>query len=178
MKRQWILVLLLIPVVAAAAATVVYRWVDANGVVHYSDKPHPGAKKVDLSAPSVLDFKSSPESASPPPGNATAAQARHVDYNVRILSPADGTTLRPADWKVSVRVSVKPPLGEHASLEYALDGKQAGKRTQNTSVTLTKVYRGTHHLTVKVLGPNGRARAQAGSTFYVHHHSLLLNGGG
>lgn len=174
MRKALLLFLLAVPL-AAAAASVVYRWVDANGVVHYSDQPHPGAVKVNLGAPSVVDFKSSPSS-TPAPGSAPAPPQQH--YQVKILAPADGTTLRPADWKVAVSVNVRPPLGKGAALRYALDGKQIGKPTPRQHVTLTQVYRGTHHLTVTVLGAGGTARGQASSTFYVHHHSILSHRGG
>src|SRR5579871_3241622 len=36
--------------VVATAATV-YKWVDENGVIHYSDQPHENAQKVELKSP-------------------------------------------------------------------------------------------------------------------------------
>lgn len=47
MKRQWMLIALL-GTVAAAQAADAYRWVDANGVVHYSDAPPPPEAKAEL----------------------------------------------------------------------------------------------------------------------------------
>src|SRR5262252_10689165 len=35
---------------SVALATTVYKWVDENGVVHYSDQPHPNAEKVHVQA--------------------------------------------------------------------------------------------------------------------------------
>ena len=35
----------------AIAGTKLYKWVDANGVTHWSDTPVDGAKKVDVPAP-------------------------------------------------------------------------------------------------------------------------------
>ena len=34
----------------AAVAATVYKWVDENGVVHYSDQPHPNAQKIHVQA--------------------------------------------------------------------------------------------------------------------------------
>ena len=31
-----------------AMAATVYKWVDAQGVIHYSDQPHPEAKQIDV----------------------------------------------------------------------------------------------------------------------------------
>jgi hypothetical protein len=47
MKRQWMFIALL-GTVAAAQAAEAYRWVDANGVVHYSDAPPPVEFKAEL----------------------------------------------------------------------------------------------------------------------------------
>ena len=33
---------------AAAMSATVYKWVDENGVIHYSDQPHPGAQKMQI----------------------------------------------------------------------------------------------------------------------------------
>ncbi|MGP0088234.1 MAG: DUF4124 domain-containing protein, partial [Steroidobacteraceae bacterium] len=33
-----------------AQAAVVYKWTDADGVVHFSDQPEPGAEKIYTSA--------------------------------------------------------------------------------------------------------------------------------
>ena len=35
---------------SVALATTVYRWVDEQGVVHYSDQPHPNADKIQVHA--------------------------------------------------------------------------------------------------------------------------------
>jgi len=47
MNRQWMLIALL-GTMAAAQAADAYRWVDANGVVHYSDAPPPVEAKAEL----------------------------------------------------------------------------------------------------------------------------------
>lgn len=47
MNRQWMLIALL-GAMAAAQAADAYRWVDANGVVHYSDAPPPLEAKAEL----------------------------------------------------------------------------------------------------------------------------------
>ena len=39
---------------ASLALPQAYRWVDEDGVVHYSDQPHPGAEEVELErAPAI-----------------------------------------------------------------------------------------------------------------------------
>lgn len=171
MKTTLSVFLLALAVALPAMGQTVYRWVDSQGVVHYSDEPHQGAKEVQLGATTtVLDFKT-PNL----PGTSTqpAPAASAPSYQVAILAPAPGTTLRPPDYKVQASVRVKPPLAGSALLQYQLDGKKLGKPTARTSLLMHKVYRGTHTLTVTVVGPKGQAWGEGSSTFYVHHHSVL-----
>ncbi|MGH8273011.1 MAG: DUF4124 domain-containing protein [Gammaproteobacteria bacterium] len=173
MKRAF-LFLFVLAVALPAMATTVYRWVGSDGVVHYSDQPHAGAVKVNLGAPQVVNFKTPPpvEPVSPPPGQ---QDRKHREYRVRILAPADGTTLRPANHEIQASVSVSPPLGASALLQYSLDGNPLGKPTAANQVLIQRVYRGTHHLTATVLVPGGASAGTATSTFYVHQNSILLN---
>ncbi len=172
MKKAVYLLLILIAV--PALAQTVYRWVDKNGVVHYSDQPHQNAKEVKLGSATVLPFKVSgadqPETAPRP------ATASPPSYQVKILAPAPGTTIWPVNYKIHAQVRVTPPLGGGALLKYELDGKTMGKPTHSTSVELKPVYRGTHTLTVSVLGPKGNAVATGSSKFYARQHSLLHPG--
>lgn len=171
--HMWLLALALVPALAAAGTTV-YRWVDAQGVVHYSDQPHKGAKQIKPGRLTVINYKVPPSSSllgasAAPPKQTTAGPG----YQVRILAPSAGTTLWPVNYKVHVRVQVTPPLQGAALLQYSYDGKDVGKPTADTQVELHKVYRGTHTLTVTVMGRKGQHEGQASSTFYVRQHSIL-----
>ena len=50
-RKLWLAVSLLTAFTVQAA--VVYKWVDADGVVHYSDQASPGAEKIYTSAPNI-----------------------------------------------------------------------------------------------------------------------------
>jgi hypothetical protein len=56
-------VLLLLAVAFSASAGQVYKWIDANGRVHYSDTPRPGWTRVDVSTGGVSSAAAAPESA-------------------------------------------------------------------------------------------------------------------
>lgn len=169
----WLLAIALVPVLAVAGTTV-YRWVDAQGVVHYSDQPHKGAKQVKSGTLTVINYKTPPSSSLKAATSAPPAQtAAGPGYHVKILAPSAGTTLWPVNYKIHVRVKVTPPLQGAALLQYSYDGKNVGKPTADTRVELHKVYRGTHTLTVTVVGPKGQSEGQASSKFYVRQHSIL-----
>lgn len=177
MKRALLLLLICFVAVPVMAATV-YRWVDSDGVVHYSDQPHKGAKKADLGTLQVIEF-SSPRISGSLETSRGDEEEKRPNYEVTILAPVDGTTLRPANQQVHVRVRIAPALGPRAVLQYKYDGKPLGKPTTAMRALIKQVYRGTHTLNVTVLpagaGSSGKPLASASSTFYVHQHSILNN---
>ncbi len=68
--------------------TTVYKWVDAQGVVHYSDQPHPNAQKLEVRGAqtfSALPVLPSSSSAAP----AEAQPAGPAYDNCAITQPAD-----------------------------------------------------------------------------------------
>ena len=46
LQRALTIILGSIVLAPALASTTVYRWVDEQGIVHFSDQPHPGAQKM------------------------------------------------------------------------------------------------------------------------------------
>lgn len=174
MKKAVYLIFVLLAV--PALAQTVYRWVDKQGIVHYSDQPHKDAKAVKLGSATVLPFKVPSSEAGQPQTAAQSETASQPAYQVKILAPAPGSTIWPVNYKVHARVHVTPPPGSGVMLKYELDGKMMGKPTPSTSVVLKPVYRGTHTLTVSVLGPKGKAVATGSSTFYARQHSILHPG--
>jgi hypothetical protein len=46
--RATVFTLMCIAVCGTAVSATVYKWVDADGVTHYTDQPHAGAQKMQL----------------------------------------------------------------------------------------------------------------------------------
>lgn len=72
MRLTTIASLLLALAAQPALADKVYRWVDAHGQVHYSDKPAPNAQEIEIQPPETTGAQ--PESA-PPVSDAEAERA-------------------------------------------------------------------------------------------------------
>lgn len=103
--------LLLLGATMPAQATT-YRWVDDKGVVHYSDRPQPGADKVNL--PSAQTYNSG--------------------------SPASKTPV-PAPPVVSAPPAVSAPLGAVATGECLITAPQ-NEQTFNNAYSLTITAKG------------------------------------
>jgi len=131
----------------------VYKWVDKDGVVHYSSQPPAeGAQPAKLppvqtyqggTHPSLKQF----EKAGPAGAPAAASQ-------IEIVTPSHDETFRGGERVVPVAVMVTPQLSEGQKLIYLLDGTPASAPTSNTSYALTGVDRGMHTVSVSLVDAN------------------------
>jgi hypothetical protein len=156
----------------AAASTTVYKWVDENGVVHYSDQPHPNAQK--LQVEDVQSYKPTqlPFSNGIPP--ATAPAAADTGYKgCTIQQPAQDQTLENTD-KVTVAVQTDPPTHPGDQIFATLDGEPVNKgAATGNSFSISSLDRGEHTLAAQVRDSTGQVLCQTPSvTFYVHQPSL------
>ncbi|MGH8283881.1 MAG: DUF4124 domain-containing protein [Gammaproteobacteria bacterium] len=152
-----------------AQAQSVYKWVDAQGNVHYSDHPHAGAEKVQL--PKTQTYVPPSTSGMPaarprPPAAPTAGYTQFA-----ITSPASQGNL----WythEVTVSVSVTPDLKHGDTITYHLDGQSIGP-TQDTSVTFKDTPRGEHTASATLNAANGASMSAGPVIFYVHQKTIL-----
>ena len=147
--------LLLLLLTCPPASAEVYRWVDENGVVHYTDKsPKPGAEPAEL--PNLQSYQ--PRQV-PAPDTAAAADpdAATPDYQRRIANPRQDEVIRSPAPGQTVSATVKPALARGHGLQFLLDGQVANEQpTRSQSVSLPTVYRGTHTLVVRVVDADGK----------------------
>ena len=64
--RAMIFTLLSMLACTVTVAATVYRWVDENGVTHYSDQPHENAEKVTVAAPQTYSAAKGYSPVTPP----------------------------------------------------------------------------------------------------------------
>ena len=170
---RWILVALLMSCALGAHAEEVWRWVDENGVVHYSDRPRAGAERVELDRPQTYTPPALPaprQNAAPAQSNAEAANAY---TGVSVVSPAAGEMLRNIAGDLTVQVEVQPGLAPGHQLRVTLDGQRVETPPGATQFTISEVYRGEHRLSVSVVDENGRELVSSEPvTFYVQQASL------
>jgi hypothetical protein len=162
----------------SVSAAPVYKWVGPGGKVTYSDKPVPGAKRVDLPpisvykpppappTPSAVAAPGTPEPPAPTPGS--------YYRRVAIVTPSPDATLWNTAYTVNVDVLVEPPLNVAAGhrLVAVLDGKPVGEPQAQTHFTLQDVFRGAHTLQVSVQDAKGSLLISSPPvTFYIHQGS-------
>ena len=175
--RSWIIVIAwtsgLIPL--AAHALVVYKWTDAQGVVHYSDQPVPGAEKVFTSgAPGnagILGQTATGPSPAPTPQRPTTSLS---SATVAITSPGSQQTFTGGE-SVPVALSITPEPKAGWTIVWSLNGAQVQNQGPDaTQFTLTDLARGVYTIEATVTDPGtGESKSAEAVTFNVMRPSVL-----
>ena len=170
--RKWLILLSALSATSASSAPA-WTWVDANGTVHFSDRPVPGARQVEIAG--AQGFGAQQPAARTPPTAAPAAATPAAPYQaVEIVSPADQETLRNIGGNLAVVVRFQPNLLPAHRYDLVLDGQRRNLNTASTRVTLPEVFRGAHTLQVLVLDLAGtEIMRSAPRTFFVQQTSIL-----
>ncbi|MGB5354977.1 MAG: DUF4124 domain-containing protein [Woeseia sp.] len=153
LKNRIIFVLLLLA--AGAVSAQVYKWVDEDGVVHYSDQPAPGAERVEI--------KQNTQRARPT-GTAARPAARSAEAqpeptkpfaytSLSFSSPTAEQTLWNIGGTLNVTLSLSPGLRSGDRVTLYFDG--ASQPIAGLSTQLEEVWRGTHNLQAEVVDANG-----------------------
>lgn len=152
--------------VGSVAASDVYRHVDKDGVVHYTDQPpSKNAKPLELPPVQVIGPLVAPEpktrSKSSRAGSVSASVSQ--DFSLRIVTPTPDQTFRGDDRRLQVGVSLSEALPEGHGLFYLLDGSPQNRApSRDLNFTLTGVERGEHLVSVVVVNARGSEIARAG----------------
>ncbi|MEO7774347.1 MAG: DUF4124 domain-containing protein [Steroidobacteraceae bacterium] len=143
--------MLLLSSVCVAAT---YRWVDKDGVVHYSDRPVAGAQEVQLrSAPmpgTVVPTPIAPAASADTPSEFRYSQCA-------VTTPMVDQVYNNVN-SVGVSVNLSPGLREGDRIEVQLDGVPVTAwPATSTSYFLNNVFRGSHGIVAVVRDSTGRA---------------------
>jgi len=173
--RQWLIGAGLVPAalfLSAAAAQDIYKTVDADGNVVYTDrKPSEDVEPIPLPELTVVDPVQLGEPGAIDEAGETAFEA--TGPALRILAPEPGETIWNTAYVLSVEVDAAGPLPSGAQLVYLIDGEEFAT-TRSQSIELEEVYRGERRLTVELRSGDGEVLSTAGPvTFYMRQHSRL-----
>jgi hypothetical protein len=157
----------------AAGAAVIYKWTDADGVVHYSDQPVPGAEKIVTSSGSTNGIGGAARAQANP--TSIKAPAIGLDYTVfRIEAPAKEQVFF-GDEIVPIRLTLEPGLKPNQSITWHLNGTQlTDQAPEATAFALQNLSRGTYVVAATVTDlVSGESRSTDSVTFFVRQPSEL-----
>lgn len=172
--RVTVLFLALLCMLPSVAAEI-YRYVDPENGVEFSDMPRPGAERIVIPetqrAPAARLLPAAPAA----PAAADVATGTAVPYEqVQITDPLDQGTVRDNSGNMLVSVALKPglqvPFGH--KLQLLLDGEPVSTGTA-INFSLSGIDRGTHTLEAVVLGADDTPLASSPTTTFHLHRAVI-----
>lgn len=190
MKRLLIVVIMMVPLLAIAQ---IYKSIDSDGTVTFSDQPSTGARKIDLPPlqhykPDTLEHakkKRRGKDYSKAKPASIPIDAPHYEF-LRVLSPKSEAKFHNIGGTLNVDMVVKPSLQLGDELVLFLDGAPVfskstekllptGGKPQYIHTTVGDVHRGEHHFQARVFrGGNKMIIESPPVRFYVFQASQQI----
>ncbi len=175
METRTILVLLGLLVTPFATADEAWVWTDDDGVVHYSDVPRPGAKRIELAEPNSGQSpapRSSSANANADDANDNATEESFSYTTLEVSSPGAEETLWNIEGVLNVSLSLNPPLRPGHRVKVYFDGNE--QMVSGTSFQLQEVWRGVHNLQAEVVDGTGQLMIRSRPIrFYVQQNTVF-----
>ena len=159
---------------AGTAFAQAYKWTDENGVVHYSDRPQPGAEEFVLPESRPATRIVPPRASAPRPDREEEPEEEpDTGYNrLDIVTPDAEETLWNIQGNLNVQLDLQPSLKRGHQIRVYFDGEP--RMVSGPNFTLTEVYRGSHNLQVEVVDATGRLQIRSTPIrFYVQQTSIV-----
>lgn len=161
--RRVIFPLLLLTTVCHAE---IYKWVDPDGVTHFSDREHDGADRVNLQPLQTYGVAKEDQNSFNPKKTKEPQQA--VNYQLSISSPANEATIRNNQGEIQVSLRLTPELEPEQKIRLLLDGKPVAE-AKALNLQILNVDRGAHKLQAELVEQSGKVLASTEIvTVYVH----------
>ncbi len=152
-----------------SANAEIYKWVDKNGNVHFSDSETDGAQPVELPKGNIY----TPPETSEVPERVEEKKQISGYTNMAIVQPELNATIRSNIGDVSVSIDLAPGLRPGDSITLYMDGKELLKNKTETTFDLSGINRGSHTLRAAVIGADGAELISSKSTIF-HLHKVSV----
>lgn len=151
--------LLMAGLLPASQAQDIWRQVDENGAVRYSDRHFAGAVRLKLSEASrwTGPAPATPGLAGRRPKAIGGQDGARLELGIE--RPAAGETVWGSGGTLEVKLAADFALESGRRLVLELDGENAPWRGEPPAVTLTEVWRGEHRLRARLLDAQGKELA-------------------
>ena len=169
MKR----ILIILVLIACQAHAEIYKSINADGEVVYSDTPTQGSER--LKMPALPTY--TPPPVAPPSFTPTQAPEKKDYYESFVfVSPANEDTVRNNLGILNIQVSVTPALLGRLRhrVQFFLNGEPYGTPVGNTSLTISNLDRGEYTLSAAIVDTDGNVLISTGDiVVHMKRHSIL-----
>ncbi len=170
-----VLILAGLAVALVAHSQEIYRWVDKDGVVHYSDQPDsPNAELINVIESNSYEAADAAPAAGGGPDDADEPDEEGDDSpytSLSIASPAPDEVFFGADAVVNVSADLQGTLRPDHTVAFFLNGNRKEADALNTDYA--GLARGTYFLRASILDGNGKpVITSQQTTFHVRQPSI------
>jgi len=151
------------------AQTSVYKSVNEEGVVEYSDQPREGAETIKVKNPQSVTLPKGSDVFSPARDN-NEPNDKNTYQSIIITQPAHDSAFNSGSGQVSVSSETTPPLSNNHSIQLVVDGTSYNSN-KSGSFSLTNVDRGTHQVQVNVIDDNDKILISSDITTFTLHRT-------
>jgi hypothetical protein len=171
-----LLILAGLAITFVASAQEIYRWVDKDGVVHFSDQPgSDNAVLIKVIEPNSFENEDSGGDGSGAGAATATEQPSTPDFppyrGLFISSPAADQVFFGADAVVTATAELDGTLNPDHSVVFFLNGER--RDSEGLSMEFANLARGTYFLRASVLDENGKpVISSSQTTFHVRQPSI------
>ena len=152
---------------AYAPANEIYKVVDENGKVTFSDNPT-GTKIESVDLPQI-----NMTPAVEPKPYTPHKKDNKTFHNIRITSPSDKTQILADQRDLTITAEAIPGLSNGFSAQLYVNGMPYGGAQSYTSFFISEITRGEHTINAVILDPKGKVVARSNTiTVYVFRPSI------
>lgn len=160
---------------AGTALAQAYRWVDEDGIVHYSDRPREGAERIVLPSDNRATTRQTPTTVAAtqtaPDQQATEQPAAFKYQSLTVASPAAEETLWNIAGVLNVSLDLQPALQNGHQVRVYFDGNP--RMASGTSFQIEEVWRGVHNIQAEVVDATGKLMIRSiTNRFYVQQSTI------
>ncbi len=158
---------------ADSALAQAYTWIDEDGIVHYSDRPEPGAKRINLPESKKTGAPAAPTRTASGAAQDEGAPAQPFRYEtLEVIAPGPEETLWNIDGVLSVSLALSPALRPGHQVRVYFDGDPS--MMPGTSFQLEEIFRGVHNIQAEILDETGEMKIRSlPNRFYVQQTSVV-----
>lgn len=156
----------------------IYRSVDKDGNVTYTDEPNNEAELIELEELPTYEAAPIPpalfeEQADPLAEENDVLQI--PNYTISITSPEQNQSIWTGGGVLTASVVVRPELSSARGdlVQFTFDGKNVGGPQSSLSYTFENIERGSHILAVSIVDKNGRVIKTSRSVLFQMHRNSI-----
>ncbi|MCL1089854.1 DUF4124 domain-containing protein [Shewanella profunda] len=152
------------------AQATIYKWVDKDGKVHYSDEPRANAEVVELNEKTLNQIALPPVKIASDNNNQVIED---IQYQINIISPEEEATVRDNNGDFEVVATVSPEIKSQFLMQLKLNGNVVGPPQVGGRFKLTNVDRGEYTLVVDAMTQNGKVFASSSPRKIFLHQAAM-----